>query len=133
MVPTLGGSNLSSITKTTPSSVSELLFLAFLLTMSSLSGTEEPELVVLLSDESAVLGALGTSVIGVTSSLRRKKKGHLIKSSVNFQVARTHIRTVQFSAARLNPLKNTVLVFRMLSVCNRGDTIQYHGGLRSRS
>ena len=74
MVSTLGGSNLSSITKTTPSSVSELLFLAFLLTMSSLSGTEEPELVVLLSDESAVLGALGTSVIGVTSSLRRKKR-----------------------------------------------------------
>ena len=63
----LGGSKVSSITKTTPSSVSELLFFDLV----SLSAMLVVAVVVVLALSDG--GVKATSVIGVTSSLEEKK------------------------------------------------------------
>ena len=67
----LGGSKVSSITKTTPSSVSELLFfdLASLSVVAMVVVAVVQVVVLAFSDG----GVKATSVIGVTSSLEEKK------------------------------------------------------------
>ena len=68
----LGGSKVSSITKTTPSSVSELLFFDLAsLSVVAMVVVAVVQVVVLAFSDGGVIKA--TSVIGVTSSLEEKK------------------------------------------------------------
>ena len=66
----LGGSRVSSITKTTPSSVSELLFFDLASLSVAMVVVAVVQVVVLAFSDGGVIKA--TSVIGVTSSLEEK-------------------------------------------------------------
>ena len=66
----LGGSKVSSITKTTPSSVSELLFFDLASLSVAMVVVAVVQVVVLAFSDG---GVKATSVIGVTSSLEEKK------------------------------------------------------------